>query len=125
MDGQAESGRIATTTGSGLRGLFVGASCGVMMPVLAAYDSLREHPLMMNIGTYILPVICGLLIQVSVTMLLVSASVAESAGVPPGLMLPVVIAAIGLLSIVHIRKWVPDLLVLAGCAVASVVALSL
>jgi len=38
---------------------------------------------MVNIGTYMLPVICGLLIQVSASMLEVSETVGEASGVRP------------------------------------------
>lgn len=101
----------------------ISASCAVALPVLAAYDSLRDHPLMINIGRYILPVICGLLIQVCATMLEVSAGVGEAAGLSATPLTWVTIGAIAVLTVVHMKKLIPDTLVLLACGVISVVVL--
>lgn len=103
----------------------VGTSCAIAIPVLGAYDTLGDHPLMSNIATYILPVICGLLIQVSASMLEVSASVGAETGIAGPALIWTSLAIIAVLSVAHIRKWVPDMLVLAACAVASLVVLGL
>lgn len=101
----------------------ISASCAVALPVLATYDSLRDHPLMINIGRYIMPVICGLLIQVCASMLEVSASVAESVGVAAAPLTWVTLAMVAVLSYVHLKALVPDTVLLLGCGAASLLIL--
>lgn len=103
----------------------LGACCAVAMPVLGAYEKLKDHPIVKNIGRFILPVICGLLIGVSFTMLDVSAEVAESAGVSPLLVVLVSIAGIAALTLIHVKKWVPDIVMIILCGVLSLIGLSL
>jgi chromate transporter len=100
-------------------------SCAVALPILAAYDWLQHHPLMVNIGTYILPVICGLLIQVCATMLEVSATVAASAGIPSTPLIWVMLVVVVILTVAHLHRLVPDTLMLTVCGLASLVMLSL
>jgi chromate transporter len=103
----------------------VSASCAVALPVLATYDSLRDHPLMVNIGRYIMPVICGLLIQVCASMLEVSAGVAESAGIAATPLTWVTLAVVAVLSYVHLKALVPDTVLLLACGAASLLVLGL
>ncbi|MDO5721871.1 MAG: chromate transporter [Actinomycetaceae bacterium] len=103
----------------------LGACCAVAMPVLGAYEKLKDHPIVKNIGRFILPVICGLLIGVSFTMLDVSAEVAHSAGVSPLLVVIVSIIAIVALTVIHVKKWAPDIIMIIVCGVVSLVGLSL
>jgi len=119
------SGPAAWLGGLAAMLITVGSCSAVALPLLGVYDSLQHHPLMVNIGTYMLPVICGLLIQVSASMLEVSAQVGESADIPATPLLWVCVVAVVLLSLLHIRKLVPDMAMLAVCAVASVVVLGL
>lgn len=101
----------------------ISASCAVALPVLATYDSLRDHPLMVNIGRYIMPVICGLLIQVCASMLEVSASVAKSAGIAATPLTWVTLAVVAVLAYVHLKELVPDTVLLLGCGAASLLVL--
>ncbi len=103
----------------------VGTCSAVALPLLGVYDTLRHHPLMIDIGTYMLPVICGLLVQVSASMLEVSAAVGESAGIPVTPLLWLSVVAIATLSVIHLRRLVPDMVVLFGCAAASLLILGL
>lgn len=103
----------------------VGACCAVAMPVLGMYEELRDHPVVRSIGTYILPVICGLLVAVSATMLEVSAGVARSAGKDPTVVLWASVAALVVMTWLHLRTKVPDLLLLAVAGVISLVLLGL
>ena len=69
--------------------------------------------------------ICGLLIGVSFTMLDVSAHVAESAGVWPLLVVLMSIVGIAALTLIHVKKWVPDIVMIILCGALSLIGLSL
>jgi chromate transporter len=101
----------------------VGACCAVAMPVLGLYEDLRDHPVVRSIGAYILPVICGLLIAVSATMLEVSAHVAEDAGADPVTVLWLSLGAVVVMTVLHVRRLVPDLVMLAVAGIVSLLAL--
>ena len=80
---------------------------------------------MINIGRYILPVICGLLISVSATMLDVAAKVGEEAGVAPGPLLIVMLLAIALMTWLHLKRLASDILMLVLAGGASLLLLSI
>jgi hypothetical protein len=80
---------------------------------------------MVNIGRYIMPVICGLLIQVCASMLEVSAGVAESAGIAATPLTWVTLAVVAVLSYVHLKALVPDTVLLLACGAASLLVLGL
>jgi len=103
----------------------IGTCCAIALPLLGLYDSLQHHPLMVNIGTYMLPVICGLLIQVSASMLEVSETVGEASGVSATPLLWVCLAVIAGLSVLHLKKLVPDMAMLFVSAAVSLLALAL
>lgn len=102
-----------------------GACCALMLPVLGAYLWLRKEPIVINIGRYILPVICGLLISVSATMLDVAAKVGEEAGVAPGPLLIVMLLAIALMTWLHLKRLASDILMLVLAGGASLLLLSI
>lgn len=109
----------------GLAGLLVtiGACCALAVPVLGLYEQLKDHPVVVGIGKYILPVICGLLVAVAGTMIEVSAEVMAGAGTPltPAVWLLVLGAVV--LTFLHVRKLAPDLVLLAAAGVISLGAL--
>lgn len=122
----AEQGPLVAWLAAGAAMLVVvGACCALMMPVLGTYERLRHNPIVINIGNYILPVICGLLVSVSATMLLVSAEVGRAAGASPTILLWVVVAAIAGMAVLHLRRLVPDLLMLLVGGAASLTTLLL
>lgn len=47
----------------------VGCSCSVMLVVVAGYDALKESVLLKSLKRYILPVVCGMLITTSLSMM--------------------------------------------------------
>ncbi|AQP45806.1 chromate transporter [Tessaracoccus flavus] len=110
--------------GAGLL-ITVGACCALAVPVLGLYKQLKDHPVIVGIGRYILPVICGLLVSVAATMLEVSAGVMEDVVDPVGPALWVLVAAAAILTVLHVRKLAPDLVLLAVAGVLSLVALLL
>lgn len=97
----------------------IGACSAVALPVLGTYERMKNHPIVVNIGHYILPVICGLLISVCATMFHVSADVGETAGVPALPLLGSMLAAIVLMTWLHLRTRVPDLLILIAAGAFS------
>lgn len=101
----------------------VGGCCGLAMPILGLYAQVREHPVVVGIGRYILPVICGLLVSVAATMIDVSVGVMEGAGVPTAISAWLMVAASALLTVLHVRRALPDLALLGIAGALSVVAL--
>lgn len=90
----------------------ISACCVIAMPVLGAYSAFSKNGIVVNISRYILPVICGLLISVSATMLGVAADVGVGAGIDPFVLILVLIAAIASMTLLHLRNLVSDLLML-------------
>lgn len=109
----------------GLAAMMITIGCcgAVALPLIGFYDTVKDHPLMMNIGIYMLPVICGLLVQVSASMLEVSIAVGTSANVSPTPMLWLKIIIIAGLTYLHLYKLVPDMVMLVGCGLLSLVLL--
>ncbi len=119
--------------GAGLAGWALGTAAALVavatttavgVLLLAAYDRMRTSPLLADVGAYVLPVIAGMLIATSAGMLAVSADVAATAGVAPASVVgPSVLAAAAVLWLRRGRR-VPDLALLAVCAVLSVAGLA-
>ena len=111
----------------GLAGMFitVGACCAVALPLLGLYQQLKDHPVVVGIGRYILPVICGLLVSVAVTMVEISTAVMVDAGAPRVPAVAVLLAAAALMTVLHVRRLVPDLVLLGAAGAASLAALAL
>nr|NLD40665.1 hypothetical protein [Actinomycetales bacterium] len=109
----------------GIAGMLVtlGMTCAIATPVLAAFESLRHVPFVVNVARFILPVICGLLIHVSASMLDVSAEVAADAGLSGQAVLWVSLAAIAGMTVLHVRRMVPDLAMLLVCGAVSLAVL--
>lgn len=101
----------------------IGSCCALAIPVLGMFEDLRHHPTVVAIDHYILPVICGLLVSVSATMLQVSAAVGLDAGVPPMQLQWVSLGAIAAMTYLHLRQVVPGLAMLLGAGVVSLVIL--
>ncbi|NLE97581.1 MAG: hypothetical protein GX596_06295 [Propionibacterium sp.] len=122
--GAEHSGLVAWLAAASAMLIVVGACAALAMPVLGTYERLRHNPIVVNIGNYILPVICGLLVSVSATMLLVSAEVGEGAGANPTVLLWLLLGAIAGMAVLHLRKLIPDLLMLGvGGAISLAVLL--
>lgn len=107
---------------AGLAALLItaGACCAVAMVVLGAYEWLRDNAVFVAISTYVLPVICGLLITTSVTMLEVSSQIAADGGLSRTGVLWASVVAIAVMYVLHRRHLVKDLVMLfAAGAVAA------
>lgn len=101
----------------------VGACCGLSLFVHGAYESMRDHPITVAVGRYILPVICGLLVSVSAQMLGVAAEVGRDAGVSTTQLLLASLGAVVVMAWLHIRRIVPDLIMLATAGTVSLLGL--
>ena len=100
------------------------ATCtAVAVLLLAAYDRMRTSPLLADVGAYVLPVIAGMLISTSASMLDASGDVAVKAGVPAASVIWPSVVAIGAVLWLRRRHRAPDLALLAACAAISVAGL--
>lgn len=97
----------------------VGACCAVAMPILGAYEYLKDHPILVYVGQYILPVICGLLLAVSLTMLNVNAEVSAQADLSGAACIVISVLAVVAVTVIHVKRWVPDIAILLCGALVS------
>lgn len=84
---------------------------------------MRTSPLLADVGAYVLPVIAGMLIATSASMLDASGDVAVKAGVPAASVVWPSVVAIGAVLWLRRRHRAPDLALLAACAAISVAGL--
>lgn len=91
--------------------------------VMAGYQRAARSPVVQDVGRYLLPVIGGLLVTTSTSMLLGATAVAEGVGVPPWLAALTITAAVVLLVAVRRRGRVPDVVLLLICGAGSTAAL--
>lgn len=103
----------------------IGTCCALALPVMGAYERLRHHRVVVAIGHYILPVICGLLLSVCATMLEVAVEVIHAAGHDPVPWLWGSLVAIVLMSWLHITKRVNDLAMLVVAGAITLIGLGL
>lgn len=101
----------------------VGACCAVAVAVITAWTKVARSVFMVNLGRFILPVICGLLLTTSVSMVLANAEIAVRGGVAPAPVAWASLLAVGVMWWVQRRFRVPDLVLLAAAGVTSLVVL--
>ena len=101
----------------------IGACCALAMPVLGAYELVQHHPLVVAIGRYIPPVICGLLISVCATMLVVATEVVEESGHDPAPILWFTLVGLAVMTWLHLGNRAKDVLMLLLAGGVSLVAL--
>lgn len=103
-----------------------GVCCVVALAALAGYDRARHSLFVRNLGDYILPVICGLLASVAVSIVHSGLRIAGEAGVPGPLAILGVLALALLAALVHRTGRLPDIaIILAGGALSLAVLLAL
>lgn len=102
----------------------IGACCALALALLGGYDRARRSTFVVNIGAYILPVICGLLLTTAVSMLHTNAVIAEKAEVPVWASVLGTLAITGAVALLHRRWHLPDLLVIAACGALTLAVLS-
>lgn len=111
---------------SGLAAMLIvtGACVAVLLPIYGAYDQLKTHPIFQNISNYMLAVVCGLLVNTAISMLQASAEIGASLGHSPTLVTWLSLVGVVTCYVIHHRKWLPDILLILGCGVLSVLAFS-
>lgn len=129
----AAVGFSAAPPGSGAAGAWLlgtsaalvalGISTAVAALVMAGYRRAARSPVVQDVGRYLLPVIGGLLITTSSSMLLGATTLAEGVGVPPWLTVLCLTTAVLLLVAVRRRRRVPDVVLLLLCGAGSTAAL--
>lgn len=111
----AASGLVVAATVSG----------AVAMFVMGGYEKVAGRGYMRRLQTYIVPVICGLLITTALSMTLAAVAIGGRAGVAATPMVWAMAALVGVMVAVHARVNLPDVVfILAGGAI-SVAALGL
>ena len=103
----------------------IGACCAVALVVITAWTKVARSAFMVNLGRFILPVICGLLLTTSVSMVLANAEIAERGGVAPGPVAWACLVAVGVMWWVQHRFRLHDLVLLGAAGATSLVALLL
>lgn len=103
----------------------IGVCTSVAVIVMAAYRRLQASPVLADVAAYILPVIAGLLVSTSASMLNASASVAASADASPPLVMWLSLAAVAAVFYFRCRKLIPDPLMLLACGAVSTAAMLL
>jgi chromate transporter len=99
------------------------ACTAIAVVVMGAYHRAESSPVVRDIGRYILPVICGLLITTSVSMLNASADVSARVGAPIPLVLWASLVGIAVVTWLRHRRTLPDVVLLLACGALSLGAL--
>lgn len=105
--------------------LTIAACSSLAMLVMAGYDKASRSSFVRNLGTHILPVICGLLISTSLSMVLANVDIGRASGVSPALMAWASILSVAGLWWLHHRHQLHDLALLGLGGGVSLLALTL
>lgn len=97
----------------------VGACCIISIVVLLGYDALKDSRALMMIKQFILPVVCGMLLSTSLSMMIEGMKVTSGLGIAGFTSLPIMILAIVALYVAHKKYHLSDLVLLCGSAVIS------
>ena len=101
----------------------IGASAAGALGVLAGYERASHSVFIQNVGHYILPVICGLLLSTSMSMLISNAEIGMGAGLPATAVIAASLALAATIWWLHDHWRVPDFILLGGAGALSLVAL--
>lgn len=105
--------------------LAVGSCCILALVVLMGYDALKGSEALKLLKQYILPVVCGMLISTSLSMMVEAMKVTSVVGLSGGVALPIMLLSIVGVYIIHKKYHVNDVILLIGCAIISFIGLSL
>lgn len=122
----ASQGPLAAWT-LGVAAAVVGlAACSVVaVIVMAVFERAPNSPIVRDIGRYILPVICGLLVTTSASMLNEAAIIVGETSVSPAVVLWVALVAVWAVYEVRHRYKVHDLILIGVCGGLSLATLLL
>lgn len=101
----------------------IGASAAGALGVLAGYERASHSVFIQNVGHYILPVICGLLVSTSISMLISNAEIGMGAGLPATVVIAASLALATTIWWLHHHWRVPDFILLGGAGALSLFAL--
>lgn len=101
----------------------IGASAAAALGVLAGYERASHSVFIQNAARYILPVIGGLLVSTSISMLISNAEIGMEAGLPATLVIAASLALAATIWFLHDHWRVPDFILLGGAGALSLVAL--
>lgn len=103
--------------------LATGACCTLALAVLQMYEAVEHSAFITNLKRYILPVICGMLLSTSCSMLYEASKITSSKGIPALPVLAVMALWVGALRWLHKRFHIHDLILLLGSAAVSLAGL--
>lgn len=102
----------------------IGICCAAALATITAWTKVAQSAFMVNVGRFILPVICGLLLTTSVSMVLANAEIAERGGLSGTPVAWATLAAVAIMAVLQARHGVHDLILLAAAGLTSLTVLS-
>jgi len=103
--------------------LSVGVCCGAALIVLQMYGAIEHSSFIHNLKRLILPVICGMLLSTSCSMLYEAIRITSERGIPAAAAAPVLLAGAVLLYLLQKKFHIHDIFLLLGAAASSLMAL--
>lgn len=100
--------------------LSVSASCIGVILVLAAYDALKDSPILESMKLYILPVVCGMLITTSLSMYYEALKITALAGAGSVISTILFLILFGVMFIMHKKYKIHDVVVIIGSAALNI-----
>lgn len=97
----------------------LGVCCTVAVVVMQVYDAVKDSAFITNLKKYILPVICGMLLSTSLSMIYEAMKITGTVEISAFLTLPVMILWIAFLWFLHKKFKIHDLILLLGSAGVS------
>lgn len=105
--------------------LAVAVCCSVALLVLQVYEVVETSAFIQNLKQYILPVICGMLLSTSCSMLHEACKITGEKGIPNGVALIVILCCVALLRVLHKKFHIHDIILLLACAGIALASLTL
>ena len=97
----------------------MGICSAIAILVLCLYDSIKQSTFILNLKQYILPVICGMLVSTSLSMLYESMKITAGKNISGLIALPAIALLIVLMNWLHKKFHLHDVIMLIGAAVLS------
>jgi len=101
-----------------------GACGAIAVLVMHLYDNIRESVFIIGLQRYILPVICGMLLSTSCSMIFESMKILADKSISGGASLSVMAASVAALFLITRKRHINDLILLLGAALISMVFLT-
>lgn len=101
----------------------IAACCSLSVVVLAGYDALKDSKALIMIKKFILPVVCGMLISTSLSMIVESMHITSHKDISVVVSIAGIISGVLLLNFLHKKEKANDLVMLAGSSAVSMLVL--